>query len=96
MIVVTNPVALAHAMGNPAGIRTRDGVLVGWPEHLRFPTQAEVDQYESDYAALPPSDVDRWDALEVLRTRSDLLGGTPITVSDIETKNQQHFGRCQP
>jgi hypothetical protein len=56
MIIITNPDAIAAKHGGPSGITTRDGVLTGWPDHIPYPTQADIDQWESEY--VPPVDPD--------------------------------------
>ena len=56
MTTTTNPEALAWKHNYTAGISCKQNQagafdIVGWPESLPAPTQADVDQWEAEYAA---------------------------------------------
>ena len=56
MISVTNPEAIAAKHRHPEGISTKSGVLTGWPDSIPYPTQADIDLWESEY--IPPLTAD--------------------------------------
>jgi len=49
MVTTKIPEALTWANSDAQGISTREGVITAWPGSM--PTQAQVDQWEVDYAA---------------------------------------------
>lgn len=82
-MITVNPHALGWKFPD-SGIETKAGVLTTWPKSLgTFPTQAQVDNWETEYLAAKPDedaarDVDGLKALKALVVWLALLvGKTP-------------------
>lgn len=86
MMAVNNPEALGWKRNHAPGIRTKAGVLAGWPSETLGPppTQAQLDRWEAEWSVvrLPentPTQTD--DVVTLLNGLSVLLG---ITDADID------------
>ena len=94
MVNTNIPEALTWANSDAQGISTKEGVITAWPGSM--PTQAQVDQWETDYAAavadksLPAAKaLARFDTEQFADMKAILLVVADVTgedVADIKAK----------
>jgi len=88
MVNTSIPEALTWANSDAQGISTKEGVITAWPGSM--PTQAQVDQWETDYAAavadksLPAAKaLARFDTEQFLDMKAILLVVADVTGVDV-------------